>query len=244
MSAGDMREVIGLADGCELMSALTRFPDDDMAAAVVNGSVRDDAVGCAKDVAAARDGGRADGIEALCEGFACAAGEDAEELGAALRRAWSLLYARQGSGVAIFPYESAFVHVREGLPGAPALFRTALTLRVEKAMRESGVLPKDAETEPCDSAWNEWAFLSFLLGSEATALEADDEDAAALWRGRASDFVREHAASWLPDFLARTAEVVDRLALAGKVDPSAARFYGALTAYGHFLLTALAEREA
>lgn len=77
----------------------------------------------------------------------------------------------------IFPYESAFVHVREGLPGAPALFRTALTLRVEKTMRESGVLPKDAETEPCDSAWNEWAFLSFLLGSEAASLEAEDEEA-------------------------------------------------------------------
>ena len=169
MSAEDMRKVVGLADGCELMSALTRFPDNDVAAAVVNGSVRDDAVSCAKDVAAARDDGRAGDIEALCEGFVCAADEDAEGLGAALRRAWSLLYARQGSGVAIFPYESAFVHVRQGLPGAPALFRTALTLRVEKTMRESGVLPKDAETEPCDSAWNEWAFHSFLVGREAAS---------------------------------------------------------------------------
>lgn len=96
--------------------------------------------------------------------------------------------------MAIVPYESAFVHVREGLPGAPALFRTALTLRVEKTMRESGVLPKDAETEPCDSAWNEWAFLSFLLGSEAASLEAEDEEAVALWRGRVADFVRDHAA--------------------------------------------------
>ena len=116
MSAEDMRKVVGLADGCELMSALTRFPDNDVAAAVASGSVHDDAVGCAKDVAAARDDGRAGDIEALCEGFVCAADEDAEALGAALRRAWSLLYARQGSGVAIFPYESAFVHVREGLP--------------------------------------------------------------------------------------------------------------------------------
>ncbi|MFR0868971.1 MAG: hypothetical protein ACLSGS_08140 [Adlercreutzia sp.] len=39
MSAEDMRKVVGLADGCELMSALTRFPDNDVAAAVVNGSV-------------------------------------------------------------------------------------------------------------------------------------------------------------------------------------------------------------
>ena len=244
MSAEDMRKVVGLADGCELMSALTRFPDNDVAAAVVNGSVRDDAVSCAKDVAAARDDERADDIEALCEGFVCAADEDAEGLGAALRRAWSLLYARQGSGVAIFPYESAFVHVREGLPGAPALFRTALTLRVEKTMRESGVLPKDAETEPCDSAWNEWAFLSFLLGSEAVSLEAEDEEAVALWRGRVADFVRDHAALWLLDFLTRTAEEVERLAQAGKVDPAAERFYGALAAYGRFLLETLAERAA
>ncbi|MFR1168323.1 MAG: hypothetical protein ACLSDQ_12525, partial [Adlercreutzia equolifaciens] len=62
MSAEDMRKVVGLADGCELMSALTRFPDNDVAAAVVNGSVRDDAVSCAKDVAAARDDGRAGDI--------------------------------------------------------------------------------------------------------------------------------------------------------------------------------------
>ena len=231
MSAEDMRKVVGLADGCELMSALTRFPDNDVAAAVASGSVHDDAVGCAKDVAAARDD-------------VCAADEDAEALGAALRRAWSLLYARQGSGVAIFPYESAFVHVREGLPGAPALFRTALTLRVEKTMRESGVLPKDAETEPCDSAWNEWAFLSFLLGSEAASLEAEDEEAVALWRGRVADFVRDHAALWLPDFLTRTAEEVERLAQAGKVDPAAERFYGALAAYGRLLLATLAERAA
>ena len=72
MSAEDMRKVVGLADGCELMSALTRFPDNDVAAAVASGSVHDDAVGCAKDVAAARGAGRAGYREALCEGFVCA----------------------------------------------------------------------------------------------------------------------------------------------------------------------------
>ena len=137
------------------------------------------------------------------------------------------------------------MHVREGLPGAPALFRTALTLRVEKTMRESGVLPKDAETEPCDSAWNEWAFLSFLLGSEAASLEAEDEEAVALWRGRVADFVRDHAALWLPDFLTRTAEEVERLAQAGKARWTGGRaLYGALAAYGRFLLATLAERAA
>ena len=95
MSAEDMRKVVGLADGCELMSALTRFPDNDVAAAVASGSVHDDAVGCAKDVAAARDDGRAGDIEALSEGFVCADDEDDEEIGAASRRAWFSLAARR-----------------------------------------------------------------------------------------------------------------------------------------------------
>ena len=76
MSAEDMRKVVGLADGCELMSALTRFPDNDVAAAVASGSVHDDAVGCAKDVAAARDDGRAGDIEAL--GRCCTRAKEAE----------------------------------------------------------------------------------------------------------------------------------------------------------------------
>lgn len=63
--------------------------------------------------------------------------------------------------MAVFPYESAFIHVRAGVPGEPALFRSALTLRVERTMRESGVLPKDAETEPCDSVGTNGRFFRF-----------------------------------------------------------------------------------
>lgn len=170
--------------------------------------------------------------------------EDAEALGAALRRACRCCTRAKEAEWPFFPTRARLCTFARGCPGAPALFRTALTLRVEKTMRESGVLPKDAETEPCDSAWNEWAFLSFLLGSEAASLEAEDEEAVALWRGRVADFVRDHAALWLPDFLTRTAEEVERLAQAGKVDPAAERFYGALAAYGRFLLATLAERAA
>ena len=53
VGAGNMRETIGLADGCELMGALTRFPDSDLALAVTSGLVRDDAIGCARDIVSA-----------------------------------------------------------------------------------------------------------------------------------------------------------------------------------------------
>ncbi|MEE0345439.1 MAG: hypothetical protein UDM07_03320, partial [Adlercreutzia sp.] len=89
----------------------------------------------------------------------------------------------------------------------------------------------------------EWAFLSFLIGSEAKALREGDEESAALWRDRSADFVCAHVSQWMPDFFKRTAEEVDRLAEAGKIDVVAKRFYGALAAYGHLLLAALNERE-
>ena len=242
MEAGDVKAVVGLADGCELMGALTRFPDAGLARGVVDGSVHGDAMGCAADMTAS-SGEQWEGMQAACEGFGVSE-DDEVAVCDSLRRAWSLLYARQGSGVAIFPYESAFIHVRMGAHGAPALFRTALTLRVERAMREAHALPVDAGTEPCDSAWNEWSFLARLLGNEAAALMAGDGESAALWRDRAASFTREHAGQWLPDFLARTEEELSRLAAAGGVDRTAERFYGALAAYGRFVLKVLTERAA
>ena len=52
MEAGDVKAVVGLADGCELMGALTRFPDAGLARGVVDGSVHGDAMGCAADMTA------------------------------------------------------------------------------------------------------------------------------------------------------------------------------------------------
>lgn len=122
VGAGNMRETIGLADGCELMGALTRFPDSDLALAVTSGLVRDDAIGCARDIVSEHGDGQGDAVEILCEGFGCAGNEEADALCSALRRAWSLLYVRQGSGVAVFPYESAFIHVRAAYLGSRRCF--------------------------------------------------------------------------------------------------------------------------
>ncbi len=74
-------------------------------------------------------------------------------------------------------------------------------------------------------------------------LEAEDEEAVALWRGRVADFVRDHAALWLPDFLTRTAEEVERLAQAGK-DPAAERFMARWRRTGVFCWQRFAERAA
>ena len=89
----------------------------------------------------------------------------------------------------------------------PALFRTPVTLDVERLMREAGVVAKNARKEPCDSVFEEVEFLSYLYAKLADALNCDDAEAVAAWTERIQTFEREHAQAWLPAFMQRTQEL-------------------------------------
>ncbi len=223
----ELRRIIGLADACELLCAVTAFPDEALAAALCDGSLVADARACLSD--AQVDDVKAD---AACTSWVALAGHSPTTLAASLRRVHSLLHVRQADGVAAFPYESAFRFVAGGHRGEPGLFRSPLTLDVEAQMRKAGVMPADARTEPCDSIWSEAAFLSFLLGSEAAALSEGNLDAAADWRRREQFFLEEHLLKWLPDFLCATASKASSLAADGLVDEDAVRYRAGLSAWG------------
>ena len=210
----ELRRIIGLADACELLCAATAFPDEALAAALCDGSLTSDARACLADAQIDDAAG-----EAACADWEALAGRDAATLAASLRRTHSLLHVRQADGVAVFPYESAFRFVAGGHEGEPGLFRSPVTIAVEAQMREAGVMPANARTEPCDSIWNEATFLSFLLGSEAAALMENDLDAAGAWR-------------WLPEFLCVTAQKARAMAGDGLADEDAVRFRTGLSAWG------------
>ena len=123
----------------------------------------------------------------------------AADLLADMRIVYSRLYLAPGGHTPIFPYESAFLHVERGMKGVPALFRTSVTLDVERLMREAGVVAKNARKEPCDSVFEEFEFLSYL--------NCDDAEAVAAWTERIQTFEREHAQAWLPAFMRRTQEL-------------------------------------
>ena len=212
----ELRRIIGLADACELLCAATAFPDEALAAALCDGSLTSDARACLADAQIDDAAG-----EAACADWEALAGRDAATLAASLRRTHSLLHVRQADGVAVFPYESAFRFVAGGHEGEPGLFRSPVTIAVEAQMREAGVMPANARTEPCDSIWN-----------EATALMENDLDAAGAWRHRAQLFIEEHLMRWLPDFLCVTAQKARALAGDGLADEDAVRFRTGLSAWG------------
>ena len=243
-----IRRVVGLADGCELLAAALRWPDEALANALVDGSFADDAQGCLEDAGMAPDT-----AAALCDRFRCLAqldptgvsaddvvsNPDAAVLLADLRRAYSLAHVRQASGVPVFPYESAFLHVAQERQGDPVLFRSPLTLKVERLMREAGVLPAASRQEPCDSVWDEFSFASYLLGRQAEALMADDDAAAREWDGRAREFATDHLRAWVPDFLAATIAELQPQSAEGRIHPAAIAYHEALAPYTEALLELL-----
>ncbi len=199
----DLRRVVGLADLCELLTATFAFPaNGDLADALASGAYVADAVGCLADA-----GCPTAQTQDACRRLEAFVGSNAAELAQNLRRGHSLLFLSPGSQGPVWPYEGAFRFAATGTTEAPSLFRSPVTLQVEKTMSEAGLLPATARTEPVDSVWGELGFLSQLYSRAAQALvlaQGSAGNETALWAGRAASFTREHVARWMPGFMERT----------------------------------------
>lgn len=147
-----LRQAIGQADLCELLSVAFSFPNENLAQALANGTFVSDGIACMVDVGAdetSLEGGR--------QAMSHFGGRDVYELFGSMRKAYSLLYLAPGSDVKVFPYEAAFRFVAEGREGTPTLFRSPITLDVERFMAEAGVATIKGRTEPCDSIFEEYS---------------------------------------------------------------------------------------
>ena len=194
--------LVGLADICELMAATWAFPADGaLAGALVDGSYRADLHGCLVDA------GMEDALSKMaCDALDVFAGREANELAGALKRGHSILFMAPGAKVPVWPYEAAFRFVAAGRSGAPSLFRSPIELDVERAMREAGVLPEHARTEPPDSLWGEFGFMAYLLAQSAGHRASKDEAGLDTCLERAQAFARDHMATWVPAFMEKAAQ--------------------------------------
>ncbi|WP_139651198.1 TorD/DmsD family molecular chaperone [Raoultibacter phocaeensis] len=204
-----IREAVGRADMCELLARTFAYPDDELAYAVVSGSCVDDLLSCLADA----------GCEDVSDiGSPVSSHSEAQEMLSCLRKEYTKLYLNP-AGVLIYPYESAFIHMKSGHSGKPILFRTPITLDVETQMRDAGIVPKNALKEPCDSVYQEFEFLSFLYGSLALAIQQEDFESSKAWSERIERFLSDHVLHWIPQFMEDTIRISS-----GSVYGSFARF--------------------
>lgn len=97
-------------------------------------------------------------------------------------------------------------HAASGHKKAPSLFRSPVTLDVEKLMAASGVQIKDARKEPADSIRDVLSYLSFAYGSAAQSLYDGDDKGEARWLSAAESFKTAHFDVWAKAFMEKTIE--------------------------------------
>lgn len=211
MTQGDqdaaLRRLIGLADCFELLCAAFSYPTADLAQALVDGRLREDALSCLSDAGASEHDLRAvDRALGDIANYAREAYGDfttaAPALEKEMRGRYTMLFLAPGANVPVFPYESAFLSVTKGQSSVPTLFISPVTLDVESQMRGAGVIPQDIRNEPADSVWNELSFLSYLYGNAAKQCAEGPDDPC--WIDELATFLSEHGEKWLPAFMEET----------------------------------------
>lgn len=220
-----LKRAVGRADACELLSRAFSYPDDVFATALVEGALADDARSCLLDM-----GMSASVADDLATGLRAWAESSVADVLSEMRKTYSRLYLAPGGHTPVFPYESAFLHVSMGAPGVPSLFRTPVTLDVERCMREVGVMAKNGRKEPCDSVQEELEFLSYLFAQQAEAVRTENKEALTSLNEQTQAFLRSHALAWLPRFMEQTCDLTD--------GP-----YAALALYASAVLTSLPDEE-
>ncbi|HIR01747.1 MAG TPA: molecular chaperone TorD family protein [Candidatus Aveggerthella stercoripullorum] len=162
-----IRRAVGMSDLASLLAAVFRFPEDEkLASALVDGTFLADWQASWEDACGVPcDAGH---VESCRVAFSCIDH-------AALRREYSRLFLAPGAEVPIWPYESAFLHRKAQRTDVPNLFRTRVTVDVERQMNEARVRPVHARTEPCDSMGTEFEFLAYLYASWGEALRCRAE---------------------------------------------------------------------
>lgn len=199
-----LKRAVGKADVCELLACAFAFPSERLAEGLASGALADDARECLMDAGVDREA-----AQDMAEGLRAWQESDAYELYTRMRITYSRLYLAPGDRTPILPYESAFLHVEKSAPGIPALFRSPVTLDVERQMHDAGVAAKNERKEPCDNVFEEFEFLSYLYARLADALDREAADKVDDWEVRANQFVHDHAHVWLPTFMSRTRELAE-----------------------------------
>lgn len=202
-----LRNVIGIADCCEVLGVTWAFPTKELVDGIYSGALAHDTIVSLVDagVAEAEAQSLVDAFQQAClavEGGEGVTSQDA--LFEVMRHAYTRLYLTPGGKTPVAPFESAFLFDASGAHGVPTLFVSRTTVDVEACMREAGVVAKNARKEPADAIWNEFSYLAFLYGNLAQALQSEDPDAKDEWENHINIFLNKHALKWLLAFMEKT----------------------------------------
>ncbi|MBP3657333.1 MAG: molecular chaperone TorD family protein [Clostridia bacterium] len=208
--------MISLADACQLLAIALRYPTQELAQGIADGSYAADLAACLQELG-------------LCEAAAAAqaalADAKAENLLSAMRTEYTGLFLVP-KREKVFIHESRFLYPEDENPKDYVMFVSPCALHAEQCYKDAGVRVRKDLHEPPDHAATEMEFMSHLYrcAAQATAEGRDER----IWLLRAKAFTKAHIAKWMADFCTQTEEKTQLPA------------YAAIAAAGRAVVTALA----
>lgn len=205
--------MISLADAYQLLAIALRYPTEELAQGIADGSFAADLSACLAELGL---GGESEKVQAA---FAAAQQDSLT----AMRTEYTGLFLVPKKEK-IFIYESRFLYPKDANPKDYMMFVSPCALHAEQCYKDAGVRVKKALNEPSDHAATEMEFMSHLYRCAAQAI-SNGEDGR-IWLMRAKAFHKAHIAKWMADFCTQLGETTQlpayrAIAAAGRVIVSA-----------------------
>ena len=185
--------MISLADAYQLLAIALRYPTEELAQGIADGTFAADLSACMEELGLSRD------AEAAQAAFAAASQDSLTTM----RTEYTGLFLVP-KREKVFIYESRFLYPKDANPKDYMMFVSPCALHAEQCYKDAGVRVKKTLNEPSDHAATEMEFMSHLYRCAAQAV-ADSKDER-IWLMRARAFHKAHIAKWMADFCTQLEE--------------------------------------
>ena len=185
--------MISLADAYQLLAIALRYPTEELAQGVADGTFAADLSACMAELGLHSDAEKAQAAFAA-----------AQDVGlSAMRTEYTGLFLVPKKEK-VFIYESRFLYPKDANPKDYMMFVSPCALHAEQCYKDAGVRVRKDLNEPSDHAATEMEFMSHLYRCAAQAVsDAKDER---IWLMRARAFHKAHIAKWMADFCTQLEE--------------------------------------
>jgi TorA maturation chaperone TorD len=185
--------MISLADAYQLLAIALRYPTEELAQGIADGTFAADLADCMSEL------GLEDDAKAAQTAFAAA--QDTQL--SAMRTEYTGLFLVPKKEK-VFIYESRFLYPKDANPKDYMMFVSPCALHAEQCYKDAGVRVKKDLSEPSDHAATEMEFMSHLYRCAAQALSKGEDER--IWLLRAKAFDKAHIAKWMADFCNQLSE--------------------------------------
>lgn len=192
----NMLTTFSISDFYQLLSLSLRFPSEELAIAVLDGSYKQDGLNILEELSC-------DGEDLLQLGVALdklkETTRNPAQLLSEMRREYTRLFDHPEQP-SISIYETTFVNKGNEKPDERILFLSSISSDVERCYQEAGIRLVNESSEPADHMAIELEFMMFLYKNKGRALQEKNTELIKKMEEQIQKFEKDHLTKWGYEF--------------------------------------------